>query len=238
MQFKMNLMNSMATVVCICLVVNAAPRTGHETVSTNDAPTAENMTASTNDAIQKSPSRLRRASNLGHKLYEAAHNNQSSEVKRLLRSGAYINAQYFGGPTPLWIAVRRGNKDIVKILLDAGADPCLNGTGDSPIEAAKEKGYTTMFEGIHCTDTFPTHCWEGAKIPSHYAKEAVNTMFDLYSDRMVRSQKIFTRFKEAGKNPLAVLILPSSTMYSVRYQCDYGCVKYKGFYTLIFLKSS
>lgn len=55
----MNLVISLATVICICLGVNAAPRMDNMTVSTNES----------NDAIQISPSRVRRGTTINNYTY-------------------------------------------------------------------------------------------------------------------------------------------------------------------------
>lgn len=51
--------------------------------------------------------------------------NSRRDVKRLIRDGADINAITKGMVTPTLLATNAGNLGMVKILLDAGADPCL-----------------------------------------------------------------------------------------------------------------
>lgn len=64
--------------------------------------------------------------------------NSTRDVKRLIRDGMDVNANFLNVYTPTTLASTMGNLGIVKILLDAGADPCLmtaNG-GDCAIHAA------------------------------------------------------------------------------------------------------
>jgi len=84
-------------------------------------------------------------------------------------------------------------------------------------------------------DTFPTACGlDSKKTPSQFAKEVVNTFFDSYSDRMERTEKIYDRLKEAGKNPRAVIILKPQYSFKAS-STNYECVKYKDWNTLIFM---
>ncbi|HEU20473.1 MAG TPA: PDZ domain-containing protein [Deltaproteobacteria bacterium] len=80
-------------------------------------------------------------------LYEAVRNNASLETVRfLLDKGADVNKGMSNGWTPLLVAVDNGNENIVKLLLDYGA----NMTGRepmrhcTPVQLAEEKGYAMI----------------------------------------------------------------------------------------------
>jgi len=61
---------------------------------------------------------------LGRQLVkEVRHNKTINEVKNLLNSGASANETNKNGYTPLFIASSRGRMDMIKFLLDRGADP-------------------------------------------------------------------------------------------------------------------
>ncbi len=57
-----------------------------------------------------------------HLLYQAIANNKPSFVRELLDNGALVRG-YESRLTPLMLAAKVGNEQIVQLLLDAGADP-------------------------------------------------------------------------------------------------------------------
>jgi ankyrin repeat protein len=66
--------------------------------------------------------------NLNDDLLAAARKSDAAAVKSLLAKGADVNAKSPYGATPLFFACDRGNAEVVKILLDAGADPNIRDT--------------------------------------------------------------------------------------------------------------
>ncbi|MFO1503116.1 MAG: ankyrin repeat domain-containing protein [Steroidobacteraceae bacterium] len=56
-------------------------------------------------------------------LHWAVYNSDVEQVRRLLKSGADVNARNDYGSTPLTEAAETGNVDIIGLLLKAGADP-------------------------------------------------------------------------------------------------------------------
>ena len=73
-------------------------------------------------------------------LHWSALNNQLEIVETLIFAGATLQpATRVGGYTPLHLASRAGNADVVAALLDAGADPdLLTGTGAASLHFAAE----------------------------------------------------------------------------------------------------
>jgi ankyrin repeat protein len=60
-------------------------------------------------------------------LNDAAYNNDLELTQELIAQGAYIDGLDETGITPLMTAAREGHGEIVKLLLEAGADPCRLG---------------------------------------------------------------------------------------------------------------
>ena len=67
---------------------------------------------------------------LGSALHEAAAIGSADIVKLLLARRADVDSHPFCGATPLMYAVQRGHAEIVRMLLQAGADPGVSATAD------------------------------------------------------------------------------------------------------------
>ena len=61
-------------------------------------------------------------------------------IRLLLARGAYVNESDSYRGLPLGIAVEEGYLDFVKLLLKAGADPCWQRNGETPLDLAHKKG--------------------------------------------------------------------------------------------------
>ena len=66
-------------------------------------------------------------------LHWAVHDNDADQVKKLIASGANVNAKNDFGATPMSEAATLGNTAVIKMLLDAGAD------ADSPMPTARPR---------------------------------------------------------------------------------------------------
>jgi ankyrin repeat protein len=72
----------------------------------------------------------------------ALHDREVGMAAELLRLGIDPNTAVFDGDTPLNVAVRRRNKDLLRLLLDAGADPA------QPSQNVKRHMLTPLHQAI------------------------------------------------------------------------------------------
>jgi ankyrin repeat protein len=65
------------------------------------------------------------------RLLEAVYNGNLAAARRALARGASPNFRARGGTTPLYAAAVQGSAPMVRLLLEAGADPDREATGDT-----------------------------------------------------------------------------------------------------------
>lgn len=94
----------------------------------------------------------REGSALAGSLEAAAYMAEVENVQRLISAGANVNAKFTDGGTPLFSAVQRiiternhprlikRRREVIKVLLEAGADPNVEKNGKNLIETAGEGG--------------------------------------------------------------------------------------------------
>ena len=85
-------------------------------------------------------------------LEAAAYMAEVEMVRRLIAGGADVNVRFKDGGTPLFSAIRRipaernhsrlieRRREVIRVLLEAGADPKVERGGKSLLEAAREGG--------------------------------------------------------------------------------------------------
>jgi ankyrin repeat protein len=74
------------------------------------------------------------------KLLEAAQKEKVADVRAALEAGVDVNSKTEYGATALFFACDRGNMELVKLLLNAGADPNLKDTfyNSTPVTWAQQ----------------------------------------------------------------------------------------------------
>ncbi len=89
---------------------------------------------------------------LERQLVEALDRGDSAEARRAIQAGADVNASFAGEGSPLILASWRGNLELVRLLIDRGADANLVESGRSSgrrvprtaLNAAAERGYADV----------------------------------------------------------------------------------------------
>ena len=92
-------------------------------------------------------------------LIHAIHKRQNRAAILLMGSGADVNAKARGGATALMVAAGYGNTEMVKVLLDHGADPYAEASdGVSPLTNAVSGAWDidSPFAGLCHTETVKT----------------------------------------------------------------------------------
>ncbi|XP_053363390.1 caseinolytic peptidase B protein homolog isoform X1 [Clarias gariepinus] len=131
----------------------------------------------------------------GDAFLDAARSNNAEEVKRLLADGVDPNARHRLGWTALMVASINRHHNVVKVLLESGADPNLGDDFSNVYGTAKDKGIHSLEILVTREDEFSSRLSTRASFrgctPLHYAV----LVDDLRTVRMLL---------DAGANPLQV----------------------------------
>ncbi|XP_016336858.1 caseinolytic peptidase B protein homolog isoform X2 [Sinocyclocheilus anshuiensis] len=87
-------------------------------------------------------------------LLDAARSSNTEQLSRLLAQGVDPNSRHRLGWTPLMVAAMNRQHNVVKVLLEAGADPNLGDDFNSVYEAAREKGVHSLEVLVSREDEF------------------------------------------------------------------------------------
>lgn len=91
----------------------------------------------------------------------AAYNNRQRALRYLIERGARLDADANGGTvyvnTPLMMAAIQGNRDVVRVLLVAGADPLIRvSNGHTAREFALKYNHTHVTPLLACAENLPS----------------------------------------------------------------------------------
>ncbi|KDO32888.1 hypothetical protein SPRG_02579 [Saprolegnia parasitica CBS 223.65] len=87
-------------------------------------------------------------SDLGRDLYVSASSGNAARVAFLIQEGANVNWKIKNGTTPLYIAAMRGREEVVRLLLQAGADPHAICNNETAYTAAYRNSYFSTADHI------------------------------------------------------------------------------------------
>ncbi len=104
------------------------------------------------------------------------------EIRRLIQSGADVNARDGAGSSALVAAVRTGDLDLVKLLLDSGAAVDATPQGAQALQMAKEHDYKDIADHLRNRGARPLESLQAAKLAGKCA---------------LRGDEIFLRLKDS-----------------------------------------
>ncbi|XP_060799403.1 mitochondrial disaggregase isoform X2 [Neoarius graeffei] len=120
----------------------------------------------------------------GEALLDAARSNNAEEVKRMLADGVDPNTRHRLGWTALMVASMNRQHNVVKVLLESGADPNLGDDFSNVYGTARDKGIHSL-EGAS-----PLQVNELGHTPLSYAKEGeMHTLLKEYEGKFMEEQK-------------------------------------------------
>jgi hypothetical protein len=98
---------------------------------------------------------LNREGNNWSALHYAVFNGHTKLASELITRGAEVNARSPNGSTPLMLAAREGREDLIKVLLESGADPrSKNDWGDNALTMAMRYDHYRIGKMISTPEEF------------------------------------------------------------------------------------
>ncbi|XP_031429925.1 caseinolytic peptidase B protein homolog isoform X2 [Clupea harengus] len=151
----------------------------------------------------------------GGSLLQAARTSSSQEVLRLLAEGADVNHRHKLGWTPLMVAAMNRQHNVVKVLLEKGADPNLGDDFSNVYEVSREKSIHSLEVLVSREDEFSSRLSSRANFrgcsPLHYAVLAddlttVNMLLEAGADPLQSNSQGHKPAQYAKDGPLQDLL--------------------------------
>lgn len=135
------------------------------------------------------------------KLLDAVARRDAAAARELLKSGASPNARDYWGDSPLLVAVRLDDPELVQILLDAGANVDVKGRGYTPLGLSARNNNLAILRLLQRAGADPDRKSDDGDYPIHGAvraghADAVVLLLNVRPDLL--------RFDREGMSPLAL----------------------------------
>ncbi len=103
-------------------------------------------------------------------LHYAAVNEEEDHIRRLVASGADVNATTMDGASALTLVAMTGKCEMVTTLIQLGANPnCVEKNGMSPLHFAAKNGHINVIEKLYSEGANLNICGLQSSTPLHWA---------------------------------------------------------------------